>query len=103
MPGKDKNKVYLNYLKDHPELLKNEPPHAFSPSYWQMMLEEGKCTGKEMYKSVSEARQRWEKFHLEKAKSLRLDISIQWLHLDKIWFLGIRSKEAQPMIPTKLI
>lgn len=89
MSGKDKNEVYLNYLKDHPELLRDEPPHASSPSFWQMMMEQGRCTGEEMYRSVSEARRKWEKFHLEKAKLLGLDISIQRLHLDKTWILGV--------------
>lgn len=92
MSGKDKNELYLNYLKDHPELLSDEPPHVSCPSFWQMMLEEGRCTGEEMFRSVSEARQKWEKFHLEKAKLLGLDISIQRLHLDKTWILGVTAK-----------
>ena len=95
MSGKDKNEVYLNYLKGHPELLKDEPPHASSPSFWQMMLEQGRCTGKEMYRSVIEARQKWENFHLEKAKLLGFDISIQRLHLDKTWILGVTAQKLQ--------
>lgn len=89
MSGRNKNEKYLNYLKEHPEMLQEEPPHVSCPSFWQMMLEEGRCTGEEMYKSVSEARQKWEKFHLENAKSLGFDISIQRLHLDKTWILGV--------------
>ncbi len=95
MSGRDKNKIYLNYLKDHPEVLEDEPPHVSSPSFWQMMLEEGRCTGEEMYKSVYEARQKWEKFHLEKAKLLGLDISIQRLHLDKSWIIGITANSLK--------
>ena len=89
MSGKNKNEVYLNYLKDHPELLTDEPPHVSSPSFWQMMLDQGRCTGEEMYRSVSEARQNWENYHLEKAKLLGIDISIQRLHLDKTWIFGV--------------
>lgn len=97
MFGKDKNEVYLNYLKDHPEQLKDEPPHVSCPSFWQMMLEEGRCTGEEMDRSVAEARQNWEKFHLEKARVLGFDISIQRLHLDKTWILGVKTPRANPL------
>ena len=93
MSGKDKNELYLKYLKDHPELLKDEPPHVSSPFFWQLMLEEGRCTGKEMYKSVSEARHKWENFHLDQSKLLGFDISIRRLHLDKTWILGVKPRE----------
>ena len=57
-----------------------------------MMLDEGRCTGEEMARSVAEARHRWEEYHAEKAKALGFKISIRQLHFDKNWLLGIRHR-----------
>lgn len=97
MPGNDRNKAYLNYLRDHPELLEDEPPHASSPSFWLKMLQEERCSGEEMYKSVRDARRKWEQFHLENARVLGFDISIQRLHLDKSWIFGVATHGSQEL------
>ena len=88
--GKRNNRAYISYLKDHPECLKDEPPHALSKLFWRMILDEGRSTGEEMARSVAEARHHWEEYHLEKAKALGFVISIRQLHLDKNWILGVR-------------
>lgn len=88
MSWNGKNKAYLEYLKNHPEILAGEPPHASSQMFWSKMLAEGRCTGEEMDRAVTAARERWEQFHLEKARSLGFEISIKQLHLDKIWLFG---------------
>ena len=90
MNSNRKNRSYISYLQDHPECLKDEPPHVSSTLFWRMPLDEGRCTGEEMARSVAEARHHWEQYHLEKAKTLGFDISIRQLHLDKNWILGIR-------------
>ena len=77
------NRAYTNYLQNHPECLKDEPPHASSKLFWRMMLDEGRCTGEEMAQSVAEAQHHWEEYHLEKAKALGFVISIRQLHLGK--------------------
>lgn len=89
MSGKNRNQEYLDYLRDNPELLKDEPPHVSSPKFWFKMLQEKRCTGELMDKSVVEARREWEQFHLNMAVSLGFDISIRQLHLDKTWLFGV--------------
>lgn len=83
------NQAYISYLQDHPECLIDEPPHASSKRFWRLMSDEGRCTGAEMERSVEEARHRWEKYHLEKAKALGFEISVRRLHYDKKWLRGI--------------
>ena len=90
MSGNRNNRAYISYLRDHPEILKDEPPHASSKMFWRMMLDEGRCTGEEMARSVAEARHRWEDYHVQKANTLGFEISIRQLHHDKHWLLGIR-------------
>ena len=88
MSGKRNNRAYISYLQDHPESLEDQPPHASSKVFWRMMLDEGRCTGEEMARSVAEARHRWEEYHLHKAKALGFIISIRQMHLDKNWLPG---------------
>lgn len=92
-----RNEVYIKYLKDHPECLNDEPPHASSKAFWQKMMEEERCTGGEMARSVAQARHRWEKYHIEKAEMLGFKISIQQLHVDKNWLFGIKHQPSKKM------
>lgn len=84
MERDDRNEAYIIYLRNHPELLKNEPTYASSPAFLLKMMRRGLCTTEQAEKSTYKARREWEHFHLKTARVVGLEISIPKLHHDKI-------------------
>ena len=84
MERDDRNEAYLIYLRNHPEVLKNEPTYASSPAFLLKMMRQGLCTTEQLEKPTYKARREWEHFHLEKARAVGIEISIPRLHQDKV-------------------
>ena len=84
MERDDRNEAYLLYLRNHPEVLKNEPIYVSSPALFLKMMRQGLCTPEQIDKSTYKARRDWEHFHLETASAAGIEISIPKLHLDKM-------------------
>ena len=84
MERDDRNEAYLIYLRNHPEVLKNEPIYVSSPALFLKMMRQGSCTAEQIDKSTYKARRDWEHFHLETARTVGIEISIPRLHQDKI-------------------
>jgi hypothetical protein len=80
----DRNLAYLIYLRNNPEVLKNEPTYASSPAILLKMMRQGLCTTEKVEKSTFKARREWEHFHLETARAVGIEISIPRLHEDKM-------------------
>ena len=84
MERDDRNEAYLIYLRNHPEVLKNEPIYVSSPAFFLKMMRQGLCTSEQVDQSTYKARRDWEHFHLETARAVDIEISIPKLHLDKM-------------------
>lgn len=89
MERDDRNEAYLIYLRNHPEVLKNEPTYASSPAFLLKMMRQGLwrqglCTTEQVEKSTYKARREWEHFHLKTARAVGIEISIPRLHQDKL-------------------
>jgi hypothetical protein len=84
MERDDRNEAYLIYLRNHPEVLKNEPTYASSPAFLLKMMRRGSGTTEQAEKSTYKARREWERFHLETARAAGIEISIPKLHQDKL-------------------
>ena len=84
MERDDRNEAYLIYLRKHPEVLKTEPTYASSPAFLLKMMRQGLCTTEPVEKSTYEARREWEHFHLETARAVGIEISVERLHQDKV-------------------
>ena len=84
MEKDDRNEAYLIYLRNHPEVLKNEPTYASSPAFLLKMMRQGLRTTRHVEKSTYKARREWEHFHLKTARAVGIEISIPSLHQDKM-------------------
>lgn len=84
MKTDNSNEAYLIYLRNHPEVLKEEPAYASSPAFLLKMMRQGLCTAEQAEKSTYKARRAWELFHLETAREVGIEISIPRLHQDKM-------------------
>lgn len=84
MERDDRNKAYHIYLRKHPELLKNEPIYASSPALLLKIMRQGLCITEQIEKSTYKARREWEHFHLETARAVGIEISVERLHQDKV-------------------
>ena len=84
MERDDRNEAYLIYLRNHPEVLKDEPNYASSPAFLLKMMRRGLCTTERLEKSTYKARREWENFHLKTARAVGIEISIPSLHQDKM-------------------
>ena len=84
MERDNRNEAYLIYLRNHPEVLKEEPTYASSPAFLLKMMRRGLCTTEQVEKSTYKARREWEHFHLETARDVGIEISIPRLHQDKM-------------------
>jgi hypothetical protein len=84
MERDNRNEAYLIYLRNHPEVLKNEPTYASSPALLLKMMRRGLYTTEHVEKSTYKARREWEHFHLKTAHAVGIEISIQRLHQDKM-------------------
>ena len=84
MERDDRNEAYLIYLRNHPEVLKNEPTYASSPAFLLKMMRQGLCTTEQVEKPTYKARREWEHFHLETARAVGIEISIPRLHQYKM-------------------
>jgi hypothetical protein len=93
MERDDRNEAYLIYLRNHPEVLKNEPIYVSSPAFSLRMMRQGLCTLEQMDQSIFEGRRQWEQFHLETAHAAGIEISIPQLHQDKI--VSFKKKAAR--------
>ena len=76
------------YLRDHPDVLKNEPNYVSSPAKLLRMMRQGLCPTEQLDKSTYKARRDWEHFHLETARAVGIEISIPRLHQDKVSRFG---------------
>lgn len=68
---------YLDYLDAHPEVVKSQPSCASSGSVWLYKALEGRCTPEEADRAMLSIVERWEKFHIETAHSLGIDLDIE--------------------------
>ena len=84
MERDDRNEAYLIFLRNHPEVLENEPTYASSPAFLLKMMRQGLCTTEQIEKSTYKARREWEHLHLETARTVGIEISIPRLHQDKL-------------------
>ena len=84
MERDDRNEAYLIYLRNHPEVLKNEPTYASSPAFLLKMMRRGLYSTEHEEKSTYKARREWEHFHLKTARAVGIEISIPSLHQDKM-------------------
>ena len=84
MERDDRNEAYLIYLRDHPDVLRNEPNYVSSPAKLLRMMRQGLCSNEQLDKSTYKARREWEHFHLETARAVGIEISIPRLHQDKM-------------------
>ena len=84
MERDDRNEAYLIYLRNHPEVLKNEPTYASSPALLLKMMRQGLGANEQVEKSTYKDRRAWEHFHLETARAVGIEISIPRLHQDKM-------------------
>ena len=84
MERDDRNEAYLIYLRNHPEVLKNEPTYASSPAFLLKMMRQGSGTTEQAEQSTYKALREWERFHMETARATGIEISITKLHQDKL-------------------
>ena len=84
MKRDDRNEAYIIYLRNNPELLKNEPTYASSPAFLLKMMRRGLCATEQAEMSTYKARREWEHFHIETARAVGIEMSVPRLHQDKM-------------------
>lgn len=67
---------YLCYLKDHPEVLHNQPSCATEGSVWLKKMLTNQCPTTEAIREMRAIEKRWERYHLKRAESLGFEIDI---------------------------
>ena len=72
-------RVYLDYYHSHPEEFKDEPPLGACGTVSIIHIESDESTDGEIDRSSVYRRERWEKYHLSKSKSIGFEIDIDLL------------------------
>lgn len=68
---------YLQYLENHPDVLRNQPRVAMSRIVWRKKILTGRSTADQVNREMATIVQQWERYHLENAARLGLEIDIE--------------------------